>query len=71
MMKEICFGLLVVFFCEPQTQAVPKGDFCKLVEPEIAKFKALSDLELSALARPRKEAILSLRRKYTALCLEN
>ena len=63
----VCFGLLVVFFCNTEKPAVV-SDFCGQVRGEVAKFKALTDAEIAALQRPRKEAILSLRRKYEKLC---
>lgn len=62
-----CFGLLVIFFCETERPATV-SDFCALTAPEIAKFRSLTDAELAALQRPRKEAILSLRRKHAKLC---
>jgi hypothetical protein len=34
----------------------------------MAKMAKLTDAEIAALARPRKVAILSLRRKYAQLC---
>lgn len=48
--------------------AVPVSDFCELTAGEVAKFRRLSDAEIAALTRPRKEAIASLRRKYQRLC---
>lgn len=46
----------------------PVSDFCELTAGEVGKMKRLSDAEIAALARPRKEAIVSLRRKYARLC---
>ena len=65
--STVCFGLLVVFLCNTEKPAVV-SDFCQQVAPEIVKLSKLSDEEIAALARPRKEAILSLRRKYGKLC---
>lgn len=65
--STICWGFLVVFLCNPEKPAVV-SDFCQQVAPEIVKFAKLSDAEIAALARPRKEAILSLKRKYARLC---
>lgn len=64
---NVCFGLLVVFFCETQQPAAVDG-FCRQAAPEVAKLRRLSEAEIAALQRPRKEAILSLRRKYDRLC---
>lgn len=71
-MTNVCVGLLVVFFCQEPAAQKPAvvSDFCAQVEPEIRKFRNLSDEEIAALARPRKEAILSLRDKYKRLCSE-
>ena len=65
--STVCFGLLVVFLCNSEKPVVT-SDFCSLVAPEIRKLRALSGTEIAALARPRKEAIASLRRKYKRLC---
>lgn len=65
--SNICVGLLVIFICQPERPAVV-SDFCQQVAPEVAKLRSLSDAEIAAMARPRKEAILSLRRKYAKLC---
>lgn len=65
--STVCFGLVLVFIC-PDKQPVVTSDFCKLVAPEVVKLAKLSDAEIAALARPRKEAILSLRRKHAKLC---
>lgn len=64
---NVCYGLLVVFFCETG-QPATVSDFCRQTAPEVAKLRRLSDAEIAALQRPRKEAILSLRRKYDRLC---
>lgn len=64
--STICFGILLMFCTAEKPVAV--SDFCKLVAPEVVKLARLSDAEIAALARPRKEAILSLRRKYAKLC---
>ena len=67
-MKTVCWGFLIYFTCNnPQPATV--SDFCDLTQSEVAKFKSLSDAEIAALQRPRKEAILSLRRKYERLCM--
>lgn len=65
--SNICVGLLVIFLCQDN---IPKAtsDFCQQVRPEIQKFQRLTADELAALQRPRKEAILELRRKYSKLC---
>lgn len=65
--STVCFGLLVVFLCNDEKPAVV-SDFCDQVRSEVQKFRALSEAEIAALQRPRKEAILSLRRKYERLC---
>lgn len=66
-MKSVCLGLIFVFFCDnPQSATV--SDFCQLTQVEVAKLKSLSEAEIAALSRPRKEAIVSLRRKYARLC---
>jgi hypothetical protein len=66
--STVCVGLLVVFWCQGDKQPKTVSDFCSIAGPQIAKFKALSEEELAALTRPRKEAIASLRRNYKALC---
>lgn len=66
-MKTVCFGLLVVFFCN-DTQPVVTSDFCKLSKPIVADLKQLTAAELAALERPRKVAILKLRERYAKLC---
>lgn len=48
--------------------AAPVSDFCELTAGEVAKLKRLSDAEIAALSRPRKEAIVSLQRKHARLC---
>jgi len=65
--STICWGFLVVFLCNTEKPAVV-SEFCQQVAPEIAKMAQLTDAEIAALARSRKEAILSLRRKYERLC---
>jgi hypothetical protein len=65
--STVCYGFLVVFMCNTEKPAVV-SDFCDQVRGEVAKFRGLSDAELAALQRPRKEAILSLRRKFEKLC---
>ena len=66
-MKTICFGLLVVFVCnEPGPVVV--SDFCKGTKPIVEKLRNLTEVEVRALSRPRREAILALRTKYRANC---
>lgn len=65
--STICLGFLVIFVCESQQPAVIDSN-CALIRSEVRKFDKLTDAELAALQRPRKEAILSLRRKYAKLC---
>lgn len=65
--STVCFGLLIMV-CQAPKQPSTVSDFCQIAGPQIAKFKALSDAEIAALARPRKEAIAALRRQYKALC---
>jgi hypothetical protein len=65
--STICYGFLVIFLCNVEKPTVI-SDFCQQVAPEIRKLSKLSEAEIAALARPRKEAIVSLRRKYTRLC---
>lgn len=48
--------------------AATVSDFCELTAGEVAKLKRLSEAEIAALARPRKEAIISLRKKHARLC---
>lgn len=68
-MSTVCVGLLVVFFCqEPKPQKpVVTSDFCQLTE-DVRKFDKLTDAEIAALSRPRKEAILALREKRKRFC---
>lgn len=65
--STVCYGFLVVFLCNTERPTVV-SDFCDQVRGEVAKFRALTDAEIAALQRPRKEAILSLRRKFEKLC---
>lgn len=44
------------------------SDFCEIAGPQVAKLKQLSEAEIAALARPRKEAIATLRRQHKRLC---
>lgn len=66
-MKTVCFGLLIVFFCN-DSKPVVVSDFCRGTRAEIEKLRGLTDAEIAALTRPRKEAIRSLREKYKANC---
>jgi hypothetical protein len=45
-------------------KTVVVSDFCEVAGPQIRKFDKLSDAEVASLARPRKEAIVTLRRQY-------
>ena len=65
--SQVCFGLVFVFLCQTEKPAVV-SDFCRQIAGEIGKFQHLTDAEIAALQRPRKEAIVSLRRKYARLC---
>lgn len=64
---NVCFGLLVVFFCQAE-QPVTVSDFCRIAGPQIAQLYRLSDAELAALSRSRKAAIAKLRRNYERQC---
>lgn len=66
-MSMTCIGFLVFFSCSPSAP-VAISDFCENAKQEIAQFHHLTDAELKALQRPRKEAMLSLRHKYDRLC---
>ena len=67
MASKVCFGLVLFLVC-PEDKPVTVSDFCKSAAPEIAKLQRLTDAELKALQRPRKEAILALRRSYKKNC---
>ena len=64
----ICFGPLVILFCTAQHPAPVSSDFCKLMRPEVQKIMHLSNEEIAALQRPRKEALVSIKLKYQELC---
>ena len=64
---KFCFGLLVLLAC-PEEKPVPVSEFCVLAGSEIAALRKLTQGELSALSRPRKEAIRNLRRLHRRLC---
>ena len=64
---KFCFGLLIVFAC-PEEKPLAVSDFCELSRGEIVRLQALTRGELAALKRPRKEAILNLRRAYGRFC---
>jgi hypothetical protein len=49
-------------------KTVVVSDFCQIAGPQIAKFNRLSNAEISALERPRKEAIVTLKKQHKALC---
>lgn len=70
---DICLAAFfgVAILCKTGDDGKPAAtvsDFCELTAGEVAKFKRLSDAEIAALARPRKEAIVSLRKKFARLC---
>lgn len=67
--STICLGLIFVFLC-PKEETLVVSDFCKQAEPDIVRLQKLSDAEIAALTRPRKEAILSLRRSYKRECVK-
>lgn len=67
-MSKLCVGLLVVFWCEGEPKPAVVSDFCQIVAAHIAKLKRLDPSEIKGLKRPRKEAIVSLNRKYKKLC---
>ena len=67
-MSKLCFGLLVVFWCEGEPKPTVVSDFCQIIAADIAKLKRLDPSEIEGLKRPRKEAIVSLNRKYKKLC---
>lgn len=62
-----CIGLLVFFHCTLSGEHVA-SDFCKNTRQEVAAFQGITDDELQHLHRARKNAILSLRRKYHKQC---
>ena len=64
---NVCFGLLLVFFCETE-KPVTVSDFCKVAGPDIQRLYRLSEAELQAMSRQRKEAIAALRRNYQKQC---
>lgn len=65
-MSTVCVGLLVIFFCQ-EPKPAPVSDFCALTE-DVRKFDKLTDAEIAALSRQRKEAILALREKRKRFC---
>lgn len=67
MASKVCVGFLIIFAC-PEDKPVTVSDFCQSARPEIAKLQRLTEAELKALQRPRKEAILALRRSYKKNC---
>ena len=66
-MTNVCFGLLVVFFCQAE-KPVTVSDFCKIAGPDVVRLYKLTDAELTAMSRQRKEAIAALRRNYQRQC---
>lgn len=67
--STVCLGFLVVFVCSAPKQDVI-SDFCKLTAADIVRLQKLTDAEIEALTRPKKEAILSLRRIYKRECVK-
>lgn len=67
--STVCVGLIVVFFCNAPKQDVI-SDFCRLTAADIVRLQKLTDAEIAALTRPRKEAILSLRKTYKRECVK-
>ncbi len=69
-MTNICLvavlgtGLL----CTGAETTVVVSDFCRQTSDEVRKLRALTDTEISALSRTKKEAIASLKRKHKKLC---
>ena len=54
--------------CSGGDKATVTDSFCQIAGPDIVRLRALSDTEIAALSRPRKEAIASLRRAYKREC---
>lgn len=67
--STVCIGLLVLFIC-PKEETLVVSDFCKQAGPDIVRLQKLSEAEIAALTRQRKEAILSLRRSYKRECVK-
>ncbi len=67
-MGKVCLGLLVVFFCEGEPKPAVVSDFCQIAAEDVRAFSRLTEAEIAALTRPRKEAIVRLKRKYKKLC---
>jgi hypothetical protein len=66
--SQVCVGLLVVFVCQTPPPPPVVSDFCQAAGPNIIALRGLTDPEIAALTRQRKEAILALRTKYKKLC---
>lgn len=66
---KMCFGLLVVMFCQDDKPPVVTSDFCEQTRNELRGFK-LSQVEAQALSPATVRALSGLRRKYRALCQE-
>jgi hypothetical protein len=64
---KFCFGLIIFLAC-PDERPVPVSEFCVLAATEITALRNLSQAELAALSRPRKEAIRNLRQLHRRLC---
>ena len=67
--STICLGLIFVFLC-PKEETLAVSDFCKVAGADIVRLQRLSDAEIAALDRQRKEAIASLRRSYKRECVK-
>lgn len=67
--STVCVGLLILFIC-PKEETLVVSDFCKQAKGDIERLQNLTNPELKALQRPRKEAILSLRRTYKRECVK-
>lgn len=66
--STVCVGLIFIFVCPKAEEPLAVSDFCKIAGADIAGLQKLSDAELAALDRPRKEAIASLRRSFKREC---
>lgn len=54
--------------CSQPSAKTSVSDFCQIAGPEIARLSRLTDAEIAALSRPRKEAIVTLKRQKARLC---
>jgi hypothetical protein len=64
---NVCYGLLVVFFCQTETPPV-SDSFCSIAGPQVQQLYRLTPEELQAMSRQRKAAIAKLRRNWEKLC---